>query len=252
MPFNKNISGIYNEVEFVKYLNGKKIKQLNPMFLAFIEDLYGKIDFNDVIKCTKNQNPEKADIFISINNIKKEISIKKGVKNSVHVEGISSFIHFLIDNNVKKDAIIEYLKYQYADGTTNGSGEIRLSALEHKKNNQDKIDLINKEINNEKLLLKAIIRFILEGKDKNSKVDALIYGVVDDFIWIKSEDIIKIILSKKDCYSTAVHFGPLTCQPLDRCLNNNPLLESKRFCIQIKWYNLCDDIIEIMNLNSNK
>ena len=69
----------------------------------------------------------------------------------------------------------------------------------------------------------------------------------DDFVWIKKEDIIKVILSKKDVYSSAVHFGPLTIQSLDRCLNYNPKYDKRRFCVQVKWYNLADDIIEFMN-----
>ena len=64
---------------------------------------------------------------------------------------------------------------------------------------------------------------------------------------IKKEDIINIIVSKKDVYSTGVHFGPLSIQPMDRCLNHNEKYEKKRFCVQVKWYNLADDIIECMN-----
>ena len=36
---------------------------------------------------------KKSDIFIKINSKIKGISIKKGMKNSVHVERISDFIH---------------------------------------------------------------------------------------------------------------------------------------------------------------
>ena len=61
------------------------------------------------------------------------------------------------------------------------------------------------------------------------------------------DEIIDIVLFKKDIYSTAVHFGPLICQPKSRCLNYNPLYEKDRFCVQIKWYSLNDDIIEFMN-----
>ena len=57
----------------------------------------------------------------------------------------------------------------------------------------------------------------------------------------------KTHLIPKNTYSSAVHFGPLTIQPLDRCLNRNKKYESKRFSIQVKWYNLVDDIIENMN-----
>ena len=64
-----------------------------------------------------------------INDVIKNVSIK----NSVHVEGISSFIHFLIENKVDRQNVINYLKYHYADGTTNGSGLNRISVDEYKK-----------------------------------------------------------------------------------------------------------------------
>ena len=85
-------------------------------------------------KANSSFNPfsQKTDIFIKINNIKKRISIKSGIKNSVHVEPISEFIHFLIENNIEKKYIISYLKYHYADGTTNGSGIKRVSISEYK------------------------------------------------------------------------------------------------------------------------
>lgn len=35
-----NINGKNNEFEFVKYLNGKKISQLNPIFKDLIDELF--------------------------------------------------------------------------------------------------------------------------------------------------------------------------------------------------------------------
>lgn len=139
------------------------------------------------------------------------------------------------------------MKYQYADGTTNGTGKIRLSATEYKKSYQNKIDLINKHFNKKDIIENAINRFILKGKNSDEEIDAIIYGIVEDFIWIKSEDIKKTIISKKDEYSTGVHFSSLTIQPMNICLNKNIKYNSKRFCVQVKWYNLCDDIIYNMN-----
>ena len=92
---------------------------------------------------------------------------------------------------------------------------------------------------------------ILENDEKLKK--SLFYNVVkydnvyDNFLFLTPDEIIDIVLSKKDIYSTAVHFGPLICQPKSRCLNYNPLYEKDRFCVQIKWYSLNDDIIEFMN-----
>ena len=191
MVFNKDISGINNEIEFVNYLNNKKIFELNPMFYSFIKDLFIDLNNEYIITCWKNTKPQKTDIFICINNTTKNISIKKGIKNSVHLERISDFVHFLIENNIDREIIIEYLKYQYADGTTNGTGKIRLSAIEYKKSYQNKIDLINKHFNKKDIIENAINRFILKSKNSDEEIDAIIYGIVEDFIWIKSEDIKK-------------------------------------------------------------
>ncbi len=247
MVFNNNRNGFENELDIRNELNNKKVKELNIMYREFIEDLFINITGEDIITCCCDYRKKKYDIIIKINSEVKRISIKKGVKNSVHVEGISNFIDFLISNSISYNSIINYLEYHYADGTVNGRGKNRVSALEYKRTNQSKIDLINEEINQDAIIEKAIDRFILRGNLSVKSIDAILFGVKDDFIWIKKEDIKKHILSKKNTYSSAVHFGPLTVQPLDRCLNRNKKYESKRFSIQVKWYNLVDDIIENMN-----
>ena len=78
---------------------------------------------------------------------------------------------------------------------------------------------INKELNNDNLLIKAINRFVIRGTNSNYLISALIYGEVDDFIFITREDIINTILRKKDNYSSTIHFSTLTVQPKNRCLN---------------------------------
>lgn len=242
-----DVNGLENERYFFRYLNGKKIRMLNPAFSDLIYSLYENVDQNARIKCKIDYNKKKYDLVIEINNCIKKISIKKGINNSVHAEGISSFIHFLIDSGVDKNIIIEYLKYHYADGTTNGSGSQRMSINEYKMNNQDKIDEINKAINNKYVLKRAINRFVLQGKNSNECIDAIIYGTVNNFMFLLKEEIIKIILSQKDIYSTGVHFANLYCQPMTRNLNNNPKYEKKRYCVQIKWYSIFDDIVKYMN-----
>lgn len=241
------MNGYINELYFVNYLNGKKVKNLNIMFLELIENLFKNINKEDIIKSWKNPFSQKTDIFIKINNEIKRISIKSGIKNSIHVEPISEFIHFLIDNKIEKEYIISYLKYHYADGTTNGSGIKRISANEYKKTNQKEIDLLNKRLNNKDLINKVIERFILKGNNDIHLVDALIYGFYNDFIYITKDEIKEIVNNKMNLYSTGVHFGPLSCQPLNRCLNYNPKYEKSRYCIQIKWYSLFDDILEYKN-----
>ena len=83
------INGYSNEYRFVKYLNGKRIGGLNPMFRFLIIKLFPNYNENMIIKCWKNNELQKADIFVEVNGIVKGISIKMGMKNSVHLEPIS-------------------------------------------------------------------------------------------------------------------------------------------------------------------
>ncbi len=249
MPFNSLNDGFQNEDEFVKYLNGKKYCDIIFNLQLFLEDLYGFVDDNDIVKCYKSSAPYKYDIIIEINSIVKRISIKKGVKNSLHAEPISEFVHFLISNKMPREMVINFLKYHYADGTTNGSGVNRIPISEYKKSHQKEIDEINEFLNRKQILIKAINRFVIKGRNSIYKIDAVIYGVPEDFIWIKRKDIYKILVNKRNEYSTSIHFSCLTYQPMDRCLNRNPKYESNRYISQIKWYNIGDDIIENMNDN---
>lgn len=244
-----NINGYDNEFSFVIELNNKTIKELTPLFRDLIETIFPDEDENSIIKCWLNHYKQKSDILIKINNKIKGVSIKKGIRNSVHVEPISEFISFLISNNVSRDTVIEYLKFHYADGTTNGKGVKRMSIEEYKIENQNKIDQINSEINNKELIEKAVDRFILKGNNSSFEIDALIYGEVNDFLFITKDNIMNLILSKKNVYSSTIHFSVLTVQPKNRCLNYNPTYEKDRFCVQIKWYSIFDDIIENMSLN---
>ena len=87
---NKKISGFENEMEFVRTFNNKRVKNLD-----FIESLFGIVSADSLIKCWKVSGYSKVDIRIKIENIIKNISIKKGVKGEVHVEHIDTFFEFL-------------------------------------------------------------------------------------------------------------------------------------------------------------
>lgn len=251
MVFNKEISGYKNEAEFSEYLNGKKIGELHPIFRDLFEYLYKKLDDGDIIHSKINFYKDKYDIIVRVRWRRKRISIKKGVKNSVHVENIKSFDNFLKENKIPRKIRKEYLRFHFADGSLNGTGKIRSSVSEYKKKYANSIEKVNSYINKPEIVKKAIERFIIRGRDGFYDIDVLIFGVVDDFIWISSEGIRNILLEKCDKHSSTIHFSDLTVQPMNRCLNRNPKYEDKRFWVQVKWYNIADNIIEYMNkLNS--
>lgn len=246
MPFNKDITGYENEDEFVAYLNHKKFKQLTPIYQDLLKALYPNISWNDQIICKPNFGKQKGDIILSFEGVLKRISIKKGVKNSVHIEPIEQFISFLDTQGIPKSIQTSILKYHYADGTIDGTGKHRLSVKDHKLQNQIEIDNINETLNNNSLISQLINRFVLVGNNSEHSVDALIYGVTDDFLWATREEIKYIILEQLKDYSTSIHFSCLSYQPMTRNLNYNAKYENKRHYIQIKWYNLSDDLIKIL------
>lgn len=239
--------GTDNEINFANSFNNKRFCDLNILQQCFIEDVFGKVAKCSYVRAWKCKYNFKTDIYIKINDIVKRVSIKKGINNSVHTEPISKFIHFLIENNININLINKYLKYHYADGTINGSGNKRLSGIEYKKDHQNELDEINIAFNTNDLLNKIIERFVLKGTNSYSEIDVLVYGTKDNFIWLMKDEIKDIIKSKINYYSTGIHFGPLFCQPKDRCLNYNPKYNKDRFLIQIKWYSIFDDYIEYKN-----
>lgn len=50
----------------------------------------------------------------------------------------------------------------------------------------------------------------------------------------------------------SLHISILTLQPMSRNLNYNPRYEVCRNLVQVKWYNISDDIIEVMAFYRNR
>lgn len=64
LVFNKNITGFENEFEFYNELNNKKFCDINLLLREFLEDLYGKLNEKEIIKCFIDFNKRKYDINI--------------------------------------------------------------------------------------------------------------------------------------------------------------------------------------------
>lgn len=160
----------------------------------------------------------------------------------MHLEKNDKFINYLKRNSFKESENL--LKYLYSDGTANNTGVIRMSSEEYKKDHQEEIKEINKEL--EKIHEILIKRFLMQT-DVNYRVtvDAIVLGVANDFIWATKEEILKYLCNKK-IESTGVHVRGLFLQNWDKNLKYNPKYEKCREYVQVKWYSLFDDIVIIM------
>lgn len=252
MVFNKEITGYENEEEFASYLNGKQVGRVYPNFLELLYKLYGYLDYKDYIECWVNKSKRKADIYIKINGYVRGVSIKKGVKNSVHNESIGTLVLFFREIGIEEDIINKFLHYQYADGTINGTGKTRISSSLYRQKYQNNIDEINRAFNDDKYIDLFVNRFILQGNKSEYEVDAIIYGVVEDFIWITKEEVYYIMRKHLKDNISSLHIALLTVQPMARNLNYNPKYEVCRNLVQVKWYNISDNIIEVMAFYRNR
>lgn len=247
-----NTSGFKNEDELIDYLNNKKIKNLNNNMKKFIFFLFGNIDKENTIIVKSGKSGQKPDMIITIDDKIKRISIKKGTGNSVHQEKVDVFVEFLISINIPSEIIDKLLKYHWGDGTNNGTGSERISSTEYKKQFPNEMDIINEEFNKEKNIKEFINRFIMQGKSEEYDiVDALYYGNVNEGHWASRDEIIEYVVNnifKLD----SIHFGPLTYQIWNRCLNFNPNTEDRRKVMQVKWGSLLNDLLNIERNRKNE
>lgn len=240
--------GIKNELIYVNYLNNKKVQELNPLIQELLYKVFKEIKEDDIVTARKSNLAEKTDIIVTINKEEKNFSLKIGDKNSFHMEPISEFIHFLIENNIKKEAIEKYLKFHYADGTTNGTGTTRMSVSEYKEKYQEDINYLNEIFKKQEFVNKCIERFILKGRIQGARtVDAVVSGKTNDLLFLTNKEVKYIINKYIDLETTGLHIGPLFIQPQTRNLNHNNKYEKYRHCVQIKWFNFTDHIISYMN-----
>lgn len=239
--------GYQNEFLFVLEFNNKKVKELNPLLREVIDDLFPNTNEENVIKSWRNHiNNQKGDILVKINDQIRLISIKKGSRNSVHLENIEAFKILLKESGIKDKNIYNYELFHY--GVDKFNYKKILTSSEFCKKNKRKIKKLNESL--KKIDINKIIdRFILRGNNSNYRVDGLIHGTPNDFLWINKKAVYEIIKNSLDKESSTVHIGSLYIQPLNRCINNNKKYAWCRDYVQIKWYSLYDDIIKYKNDN---
>lgn len=240
-----NTAGFQNEYNLIEYLNNKTLNELNNNMRNFILFLYPNITIDDKIIARSGKKGQKPDLEIIVDNNIKRVSVKKGNGNSVHQENVNLFMDFLVSLNIDENVKIELLKYHWSDGTTDGSGKIRVSSANYKKSNKMQIEKINYELNKPQILNKIIERLLFQGKSSEyDRADYVYHGTIENGKWASAEEIIKYICNN-DFNSNSVHFGPLSYQIWNSCLNWNPKMENRRNVMQSKWGSLLSDLIKI-------
>lgn len=240
--------GIKNEYDFVDLFNNKYFRELDYRSKIFFKELFGDLINPDaLIKAWKNKMPQKADIFIKIDNHIKGVSLKCGNSNSMHQESVQDFKRYLEKLRIPYTVIDYYMSYHYGymkDKNNNIDFSKLLSADEYKSLYQSELDIFNTYINKTRIIVDMVDRFIVRGRNADYDIDALICGTCDDFEWIMKDDLYDLILSKKCMDYTSPHIACLTIGPKKRNLKGDSKNWKDRYIVCIRWNYIRESIIE--------
>lgn len=253
-----NVHGNKNEELLVKYLDGKKLSDLNTNMKNFINFIIQdkEIDFakEDTIKSyLVTNNKFKQDIIIVLKGKEYNVSVKMGTGNSVHQERIEDFIEYLKnDYSISETLANDFRLSIWVDGTLDGKGDVnnRFKISKLKELYPESKERIQKFLNENRKEL--ITHFIKVGRH-NSHVDYVYHGSINDGSWISINQLIKYNLE----YATdlnkaraALPIGRMSIQPWNPVLNGNPKTEHKRGQIQVKYTSMKKDFAYLVEKNS--
>lgn len=241
--------GYNNELDFVKSLNNKRVRFLNP----FLKDIVFRV-FKESprslakVQAKKLENFEKADISITLNGVTKYISIKSGHSTYIHSCYLKDFILYLREMGISMETQKAIVLYHYGDGTYDGTGKQRYDYQTVISKYRDVIKRANEELADKRIVTKIVDRFVFGADDsQNHVVDYLLMGYIEHGIIVSRQDVLRFVNKKSFGYIIAPHVGPLHLQPYLRDIerrSNNP---EKRKIIKLEWKNIEADLSTINN-----
>ena len=238
--------GIKNEYAFARYLDNKKIKDLNHQSQELIFSLFGILDENQNIECWRSKYFEKADIKIKINGIIKGISIKTGEQCSMHQENKETFYKFLIKIGIPDNIINKFDNFMI--GIINNT---KVSSKEYMSIKYQDIEEIITAFNKYYIKTNLIIRFLFQGNDNQKyDCDAIIHGEPSNFIWATKDEILSYLINTPSKLVGCIYVSNLNIKCYNRNLSNNKTYTRFQNDIQVKWYTLIEDIKTISKIRN--
>ena len=224
----ERIMSNFNIITLINHLNNKKYSDLNENLKKFIKNMYPKIQSNDIIYCFKIYN-KKIDFIVSVNNIKKNIAIKGSDIVCVYKDYIQNLMLFLYSIKVSSKCVGALLKYHYADGTYNGSGENvnsygSLLSIDYKK----EIKIVEKEFSDLNKLEK-VLDYVLFNDNNGRTVDYFYFGDARKGVFASANQVKKNILEESNKYQhNFMRIGVMNFLPLKRSLLTIDKYDNKR------------------------
>jgi len=237
-------NGFKNEKQIVTALDGKKAKQLPNNLKHMIEEMFGFFVAKEKVKAGLIEHFQKADIYIDYNGIRTNVSIKYGRSEGVGEESIKTFIQYLRKWGLSIRGQQTVLLYQFGDGTMDGTGKERLDYARLRVLLQERIKDLNKEINDNKELVKDFVdRCLFKGTEYNKvEADCIYHGDVEYGVTCTRKQIMKHVERRTWDFMENLHIGPIQFRPHARYVGKKIVLEERRWIVSFWWANLAADL----------
>ncbi len=208
----------FNKMSLLNNLHNRKYADLNANLRKFIKAMFPKIKDDSIVYCFETYS-SKIDLIIEVNSVQKNISIKNGDIVCVYKDNIFRFISFLHSISVSNKCIGALLRYHYADGTYDGSGQTTCDYGSLLSSNYRKeIKIVEEEFSDLKKLEK-ILDSVLFSDNYGRCVDYFYFGNAKKGIFANSKRVKKNILAESNNYHhDFMRIGVLNFLPLKRSL----------------------------------
>ena len=160
-------SGLQNELDLIKAIDGKRFDDFGNNIKNLMKAMYDDFD-DDIFVVTKEDPRAKPDIAVTYHGKTFHISIKSGGAEHIHCEDIKKFILSLRARGISKETQKTILKFQFGDGTLDGTGKDRLPYQTIFLQMQDEIKAANIELNrNRELVVDYVTKFLFHGNHED-------------------------------------------------------------------------------------
>lgn len=236
-------SGLVNEDELIKAIDGKRFDELGKNLQFNLKALFDGID-NDVFHAEKTDPAGKPDIKLTYHGLEHFMSVKSGAAEHIHSEEIKKFILAIREKGISTKTQKTILKFQFGDGTLDGTGKIRMDYEHLYYKLKDEIALANIELNqNKDFVVDMILKFIFFGNNKNLQpADCIYFGEPDYGVLATPKQITKHLQRKSYSYLNNLHIGPVLFAPRARYVNFIERSPEQRYWVSFRWVQMERDL----------
>lgn len=241
MPKN---NGKEYERLFVEAINNKRVCQVPQGFRENLDRMYKRLKDDDVIKAGLVDGCQKPDFYVSINGIRKNVSLKTGFATQVGGISLKEFITFMRSKGVSEDTLKTIVLLHFCDGTFNNTGPVRYDVMDFRMKFKGRIKKANKELNHDKSFVKDFVyTVVFKGFYKgNIAADYLYFGSHEFGFCCNFKQICKLIDDKRWAKTENLHIGPIQFRPVARYTGMKVRDDSKRWGVRFYWPGLEGEI----------